>query len=227
MRSRFNTTENTWRGQDWERGAGPLHLGQSCPGMFVQRARECLCRIPMRGTRASDVWLTARDADWLLKETSSMRDVPEKAGAMSDQGAPREPAGWFSKGSKPPHPGLAAALWPRAAGPQPGAPRGRAFPTGRAFPRGWAGPRWAGPAALGAAGWCWLLWAQSQAGAFSRLPPPAQPLRPSRGWVPAQELRAGQRQLPPPIVPVPPTLPQPCAASTSAVWQVPPKAGDS
>lgn len=75
-----------------------------------------------------------------------MRDVPEKAGAMSDQGAPREPAGWFSEGSKPPHPSLPAALWPRAAGPQPGAPRGRAFPTGRAFPRGWAGPRCAGQA---------------------------------------------------------------------------------
>lgn len=81
------------------------------------------------------MWLTARDADWLLKETSSMRDVTEEAGAMSPQGTPRESR--FSEGSKPPsqapHPSSGReppahqeeGPFPRA-GPSPGARPGRA-----------------------------------------------------------------------------------------------------
>lgn len=79
--------------------------------------------------------------------------------------------------------------------PRPGLPPARR-PSAMAH-RGQRLPRGLGRAGQGrhgsprAAGRCWLLWAQGQAGAFSRLPPPAQPLRPSRGWVATQELPRG------------------------------------
>lgn len=93
--------------------------------------------------------------------------MPEKAGAMSHHGAPRQ--SWHGS-ARPPTLPLAGSR--RRA-------EGKRLPQGRAFPWGWAGP--GRPGGPGAAGRCWLLWAPSQAGAFSRLPPPAQPLRPSRG----------------------------------------------
>lgn len=52
---------------EWERRAGPLALSQARLGIFVQRARECLCHISMSGAGAPYIWLTAHDGDsWSL-----------------------------------------------------------------------------------------------------------------------------------------------------------------
>lgn len=133
--------------------------------------------------------------------------IKEHPGNHGSVGAQRPP----SQASHPP------------SGREPPAHRGEG-PSPRAAPSPGAGPSRAGqgrPGGPGAAGRCWHLWARSQAGAFSRLPPPAQPLRPSRGWVPEQELPAGQRQLPPSIAPAPPTLPQPRADPASPMCRLP------
>lgn len=188
--------------------------------ILVRCAWGCLLQEPERVCEELESptygLLPAMQTDFSISP-SSVRDVPEKAGAVSHHGAPREvQRGLKAPPARPPTRPLADSRG-RAEGP--GLPQGQ----GRAG-RGRPG----GP---GAAGRCWRLWARSQAGAFSRLTPPAQPLRPSRGWVPAQELSGVQRHRPPSIAAVPPTLPlslpQSWAHSASHTCQLPPKAGDS
>lgn len=126
--------------------------------------------------------------------------------------------GGHKEGSKPPRPGLPPTyeliLWLRATRPQSGTAWGQGSPT--------AALR--APGRLGRARHAWWPWGVGAVLAPPGPPPSRRlsqgqlrqrsPTAPPGTGVPGQELQASCCWLPPPIAPVSPTLPKPCATST-------------
>ena len=198
------------------------HRSQMCLGIFVQRAGEHLCRIPMPGARAPYVWLTAHDVDRLVKETPqrgarlrrlSMRCCDRSRSTQGDRSAQR---GLKAPAARPPtYPPTSSSSGREPPDPSPAQPKGRAVPQQlRGPPTGWAGPGMPGVpwgsgvvlAPLGPRPSRRLSQGCLHQCSPTALPGTGSPRR-SRGRV-----AAGSRH---PLPPVSPTLPEPYAASTS------------